>query len=522
MTSTASQTLQHAAAGVKAHLLWQVTAKFLSFTIKSIVIRALGPVHFAYVEIQLGLIVSLGLLPCIHAFRKPCLRSETDLSAAALCYVAVIATFLLALVLGFSASYLDPQNWDSYAIVTVALLIRAFAEPPLVFARRRERYQESSQARAFSTLASSLMQTMVVYVISEKYSKPASATGHLWYCLFMGLSMMYAAGSKGVPLLGPKTFLHQLRRDDLVMVSVALGQALMKFVLENGEGIVLRYHCEETIQGAYKLAGNFASFIARFFSEALEEQSFNVFNRLAPAFRSEDSGKSEDMRDTCVDALVMSLKAAILVSILIAMVGPAYSYSILLMLYGSKWADRTDAPSLLNQYFVYLVFMAGNGVSEAFVSAAASTREMKAQTKFTTVLSAAYMLALYYAARNFEASGIIAVNCINMFIRTCYSTWFFGKFTKLSMFTLTKALPHLGVVCTLFAARIISFESETYWIVDMGNDGSWSEMMVKIAMHGISGFVALGLFALSLMLFEVDFVRKLRALRSKERGGKED
>lgn len=523
----ASATVRAAAAGVSAHLVWQVSARIASFGIRAIVVRALGPAQFAFVEIRLTLLVSLALLPAIGAFRKVCLRAPDDRTAAALSYLCALITFTVSAFLGGQALYRDTTNAVSWAIVTSSLLVRAFAEPPLVFARRRERYSQSSRARAVSTVLSGVGQTLVLAAVSDpRWAKPASASGHLFYSTCLCVTMFFAAGPDRVPFLSAKEFFMYLRRDDLAMTAVALGQGMLKFFLENGEGIVLDVTCSAPVKGAYKLAGNFGSIMARFFSEALEEQSFNVFHRLAPAFRNRkpehastaDGAEDEqDMRMTCLSTLNMALKAAISVSILIALVGPAYSYAILRLLYGEQWADRTTAPSLLNQYFVYLVFMAGNGVSEAFVSAAASTSELKAQTKFTTVLSAAYMGALFLAAKKYEATGIIVVNCINMALRTCYSAWFFQNFTGRSIGSLRSALPHPGVIATLLVAQRISRISERYFMgsgLELFPVTAKVDLLARIMLHSLSGLLALVLFSGSLLVFEKGFVLQLRSLRA--------
>lgn len=525
----ARETVRLAAAGVSSHLLWQLSARLASFAIRAVVVRALGPAQFAFVEIRLTLLVNLVLLPLVAAFRKVCLRTAHPASAAALSYVCVAVTLALALAFGALSCALDPAHTPAWLVITVALVIRAFAEPAVVFARRRERYVQSSQARAACVVISGVAHTVAVALItSPRLASAAGAMGHLFYAVCLNVSMYFAAGPEGIPVLSVKQFVAFLRRDDLIMTGVNLGEGALRFLLENGESIVLDITCSAPIKGAYKLSANVASMLARFFSEALEEQSFNVFHRLAPAFRSSEApGSTEDrrqalerekdMRETCVSALNMALKAAITVSVLIALVGPAYSYSLLRLLYGEKWADRTAAPSILNKYFVYLVFMAGNGVTEAFVTAAASTSELKARTKFATFLSAAYMIALYSSALYLDATGIIVVNCLNMTVRTCYSLWFYRHLTGNSLLSLKSALPHSGVIATLCFARFLSLWSETYFMGDGFEKlplPPQYDLFGRILLHGMSGVLALVMFSASLTVFETGFVRQLRSLRS--------
>lgn len=515
--AAASETVRSAAAGVSAHLIYQVSARLLSFLVKAVVVRALKPAQFAFVEIRLYLIVALALLPAIHGFRPVALRIVSDNHAAALCYACIIVTIFLSLTLGLIMIFIDRTNSLALLIVTASLVVRSFAETPLIFTRRRQRYVEGSRARAISTLFSGISQTLTVSLITDSsMAAPASSISHLAYSSCLAVSMFFAAGPQRVPVLSTARVFQYLRRQDLVMAAVATGEGLIKFFLENGEGIILDFVCSAPLKGAYRLASNIGSVLARFFSEALEEQSFNVFSRLSPAFRKTGSEQDNETKSTCVDTLFMALKAALIASALFALIGPAYSYALLRILYGSKWADDTEAPRFLDFYFVYLVFMAANGVSEAFVSASASTKELKDRSKFSMTLSLVYMASLYYAANTFHILGIVFVNCLNMAFRTCYSVWFFRRFTGQSLLTLTKAIPHFGVILTLFVARQISRSSEAYFIGSFGAriplQGQF-EVLGSVACHAMSGVVALMLFALSMLIFERRFISQIKSLR---------
>lgn len=530
--TAATATVRAAVAGVSAHLVWQIFARLGAFGFKAVVVRALGPAQFAFAEIRLGLLVALALLPAIHGFRKVALRAATDRAAAALCRVAVGVTVVAGVVIGGAMIAADQKNIAALAICTAAVIVRAFAETPVVFARRRERYAASSRARGISTLISGAATSLAVaLMMSPAHGAAASAVGHLAYTLLLVVTMSVAKGPEPVPWLSLHETRALLRADDLAMAVIATGEGFLKFILGNGEGIILDLTCSDNDKGAYKLAGNIASMLARFFSEALEEQSFNVFHRLAPAFRNRpavlnaeseykteggNTDEEEEMRSTCVSTLVLGLKASLVVSLLFAVIGPPYSYALLRLLYGARWADKTPAARLLTQYLAYNVFMAANGVSEAFVTAAASTAELKHQSMFAMALSVTYMASLYWAARTYAATGIIVVNCANMAIRTVYSMWFFTTITGKSAWALRNALPHPGVLIALFAARRASFVSEWYFFGEgalHAVDGFF-ELATRVALHAVSGIMALAVFAIAMYVFERDFVSRLRALGS--------
>lgn len=517
-SQTASETVRCAAAGISAHLLYQVSARLFSFIIKAVVVRALQPAQFAFAEIRVVLLVNLALLPAIHGFRPVTVRLQSEDRAAALSMVNSLLTCVLGLVFGLVAIAFDRENTVALVIVSVSVLIRGFVEIPIVFLRRRQRYSDASRARAIAIVISGISQTLAVSLITKQsLASPASTAGHLAYVIALGSAMMAALGTADLPTMSLKTFKQHIYRDDLLMVAVATGEGIIKFLLENGEAIVLDITCTPLVKGAYKIAANLGSVFARFFSEALEEQAFNVFSRLSGSFKAPQDARTIEMRTTCIDMLILGVKSAITVSFLFAIIGPSYSYAILRLLYGEAWADNTPAPKILSMYLIYIVFMAGNGVSEAFVSASASTSELKARTKFTSSLSIIYMLSLYQMTRMYGAKGLIIVNCFNMAMRTIYSTWFFSNFTKRPLTTMLEVFPHVGVVLTLIASRIMATWSEHKFLgpptlrVTFSNN---LDMLTRIACHGMSGVVSIFFFAMALHLFERDFIKRIRSLRS--------
>lgn len=520
-----ADTLRSAATGLSAHLIYQVSARLFSFLIKAVVVRALKPAQYAFVEIRVVLLVSLALLPATTGFRSVSLRLGSEQRALALASFNAILTVFLSCVLGIIAVLIDRSNAFALSLVVFSIFIRAFAEIPVIFARRYQLYAQSSRARAVSIIVSGVTQTLAISLIkNQSHAAPASTVGHIAYNTTLALSMYFAVKSAGyrhppIPLLH---FTKHLHRDDLIMATVATGEGFIKFLLENGEAIILDTCCTADVKGAYKIAANLGSVFARFFSEALEEQAFNVFSKLSSAFRSKLSSTCDNtssakhdakensvskpsaktdlnaMRTACEDTLILGLRAAISVSLLFAIVGPPYAYAVVRLLYGTTWADHTSAPTILSYYLVYLLFMAANGVSEAFVTASASTQELKARTKFAAALSVAYLSSLYYAAQRYGAPGIIIVNCINMALRTSYSVWFFHNITGRPLLILSRALPNRVIFVALLACRLLSNFSETYFLGSHHSRiliATRTALFSRIAGHALSGFIALLLFA---------------------------
>jgi oligosaccharide translocation protein RFT1 len=524
-----------AARGVRAHVLWQLSSRLASFGLKAAAVRALGPKHFAFAEVRLALLTASSR-PAALGVRKIALRSSEDPAAAALVLLGNMVTVALAALLAAMLAYWDREHAGPIVVAALAAAVVGLSERGFVFATRRERYELIFKARALARILGSVATTVSVVVLPARwlslYTAPA---GLLVHALTLWWAVERAAGV-GIPKMSIASLPNSLCLEDVRMAAIAAWQAVFRFLLENGEGIVLDITCGDDIKGAYRLAGNIGSLLARFFSEALEEQSFNIFARLAPSFRKPDANANDlkkmegvpsapsgaegkamgekalkEMRDECVQVMQMSLKAALLISLLIACIGPFFSYTFLRVLYGGAWADDTPAVLLLNSYFAYLVFMAANGVSEAFVSASASTKGLRNESVFSLLLSGLYMAALYWFGRRYAATGIIAVNCLNMTARTVYALAYFTRFTGQSVRVLTAALPHPAVFLALFIGNTVCRISER--IVFATPFDGMEQLLVRAVTHAASGVFALTAFCAAVYVFEGNFRRYIATLR---------
>ena len=510
--SRAAQTVTAAAAGVTAHIGWQLISRLLSFVLRAIVLRTLGPSNVASTELNVTLVYRMLVLP-ITGFRKVSLRVSNDLRSMAHCSLCVVFTTVLSLIVTLILGILKPEYKSALIILAITLTIRSLAEPDVVFTTRREKYALNSRSRAASVLASGVTTAIGVHIF---HPGPAAAIGHLVYSIFM-----YCTFRTIRTVRLPKISWNQLFLDDIYVTVANTGQAVLKFFLGNGESFILGITCEKSEHGAYIMAGNFASIVLRFFHDGLEDQCFNVFYRLSPSFKKKKSDNDDkEARRLCVNTMHLALKASLLVSALFAAVGPAFSYSAVRVLYGEKWSEDTNASTLLARYFLYLLFAALNGVTEAFFHAAADARESRNHGIFSAILAVSYLIGLRVAAEFNGALGVIAVNCANMTFRAGYAVRYYCRTSGQSFFQLLSgALPSLFVVGALVFGRLGTLWSERFWIgttegarvVQILFDCK-KQLLVNVAAHAVSGALACLLFVAALWAFERPFVLQLRRL----------
>ncbi|XP_044504450.1 protein RFT1 homolog isoform X2 [Mangifera indica] len=70
--------------------------------------------------------------------------------------------------------------------------------------------------------------------------------------------------------------------------------------------------------------------------------------------------------------------------------GPSYSYSLIRLLYGQNWSDG-EALIALKYYCLYIIVLAMNGTSEAFLHAVATEDQIKHSNDSLLVFSVIYI-----------------------------------------------------------------------------------------------------------------------------------
>lgn len=182
-------------------------------------------------------------------------------------------------------------------------------------------------------------------------------------------------------------------------------------------------------QGIYSLASNYGGLIARIVFQPLEESSRNLFSAL---LSPDEKGKVNPTHArTAKNHLVDILRAYQLLAVLAFPLGPLMVPQLLHILGGRQWASP-KVGELLSVYCYYIPFLAFNGITEAFVSSAASSSQIRKQTAWMGVFSACYALAAYtfLEVGHLGAYGLVLANIVNMIVRTVWSYRFIRTYFK--------------------------------------------------------------------------------------------
>lgn len=208
-------------------------------------------------------------------------------------------------------------------------------------------------------------------------------------------------------------------------------------------------------QGIYSLASNYGGLVARIIFQPVEESSRTLFaSLLNPGEVSVPDPHSVNVAKT---HLVDISRAYGLLSIIIFPLAPSLVPRLLHLLGGRRWTS-IQVDRLLVVYCYYIPFLAFNGITEAFVSSAASPLELRKQTGWMGAFSASFILAAYIFLKicNMGAQGLVWANIVNMAVRTVWSYEFIDSYLRRhqNRLVLAELSPRL---CTQFSGILATF-----------------------------------------------------------------
>ena len=530
------------AASVSFLLALQVVSRLITFVLNTALARGLGPQWYALANVQFQLVSGSVLFLAKEGVRRACQRMYPGGGGSVLAHgmnlawLAVPIAFVAALLVGGYAGRRDstdsseaslvPNDEYMHAVWTVcaAGVLEAAAEPGWVYAQANDLIGRR--------------------VIAEGVAVVVRAVATLWFALWLQLGarafgyaqLLYAVAYVGLlhALLRAHTPLHLLRprralagsdhggkaataatsavwlpSAHLAITKQYCWQSAQKYVLTEGERLVLVRLSPLAQQGVFAKVTDLGSLVARLVLQPCEEAAFAHFSQAAAA-------RALDLR--VLQQLHALLRAAAIFGGLFLSFGPAYSWLLLHLLYGPKWSDTT-APTLLAAYCLHVCAMAINGIAEAFIYATASDEELKALSRATAALAALYLPAAVAGLHWLDSIGLVLTNWLNLLARIAYALAYIRR-VRASVLARHHAsdegadaalrlLPHPAVLSALLIAAIVTGIAKL--VLGAPHHG-W---------HAHAGHVAVG--AASLCAVGLVTVRAepelLIALRTARRGG---
>lgn len=534
--------LSASAKGATFLILLQVASRALTFAVNQVLLRFLSP-ELLGVSAQLELF-SISVL----YFARESLRVALQRQAQGT--QAVVNLSYLALVTGFPLTYVLAHLWlrsdtpnvpyfaEALGLYCVATIIELLTEPCFSAVQQKLLYKVRASAestatllRCFGTCGSAILASRLrtdVGILPFAIGQLAYALGLLVVYLY---NMWPVARNEQFTLLprqlaptkDTSVIFRYFSKPLLRLTGSLTLQSALKYILTQGDSLLITKYTSLTDQGAYALASNYGGLVARMLFQPIEESSRNMFAKLcANAGPAPDAKTKENVQQSqeqkrnlsqAAKVLTIILRLYAIISLFAITLGPTLAPLLLSVVAGKKWS-ATTASNVLATYCYYIPFLAINGVTEGFVAAVATNKELYAQSLSMGFFFAAFAGSAWFFLGQMQlgGSGVVLANTVNMALRIVWNTWFVKRFfsRKQVPFNLTHMLPSItSLAPAVVIPTLLQMRPGFQYIARFGVLGELVSM----------GAVA-GLFVLHVLYFERRFLlecyRMLKPARSEQ------
>ncbi|KAH9875539.1 hypothetical protein J1614_004275 [Plenodomus biglobosus] len=466
--------LSASAKGATFLILLQVASRALTFAVNQLLLRFLEP-KLLGVSAQLELF-SISVLYFARESLRVALQRQAHGTQAVvnLSYLAVFLGTPLAYGLALAWRHTDTPNvpyfTEALIVYCLATFLELLSEPAFSAVQQKLLYK----IRASAESAATLMRCFgtCVFAILASWARLdigvlPFAVGQLAYALALLAVYSYKtwpiARAEGFSLFPDKipstkenpAVLSYFSASLLRLTGSLTLQSSLKYVLTQGDSLLIAALASLADQGAYTLASNYGGLVARMLFQPIEESSRNMFAKLCadtePSLStggSKSPQKKEQKQNLSQASRVLTtiLRLYSIISLFAVTLGPVLAPTLLSMVAGKKWS-ATSASQVLSTYCFYIPLLAVNGVTEGFVAAVATNKELYAQSVAMGIFFCLFAGSAWFFIGQLElgGKGVVLANTVNMSLRAVWNIWFIKRFfgRRESGFSVLATLPSL-------------------------------------------------------------------------------
>ncbi|XP_059614048.1 protein RFT1 homolog [Phlebotomus argentipes] len=256
--------------------------------------------------------------------------------------------------------------------------------------------------------------------------------------------------------------MKSLNADLQILILSFVKQGILKQILTEGEKYVMSVSpvLSFSEQATYDVVNNMGSLAARFIFRPIEDSSYFYFTQTIARNLKLKEQEPEKVSEAS-KVLANVCKVVLSIGLMGFVFGQSYSGTILL-LYGGRDFVAGGLPELLLRWHsLAIILLAVNGISEGYMFATNTSKEIDGYNYYMAIFSVTFLLLSYQLTNLLGPVGFILANCANMIFRIGYSISFIHRqYRPVGDNPLRKIPPGPLFLSTLIACGVICKISE--------------------------------------------------------------
>ncbi|CAF1450278.1 unnamed protein product [Rotaria sordida] len=449
------------------NLFCKIVFRFLHFILNGLILREIDINVIGIANVRLQLLYTTILFLSREAFRRT-VPKLNDLHSIhhyinLIWFIIPAGLFIISLILPFTL-FIQTDNAEKYPFYYHACLFYALAafiellsEPFYLLATVTLNYHINIYIEMFASTLGFTIQAILIYNNGES-ALYYYGFGYIIYSSLIILSYyIYFLSRKKEERI--RLFLISSLKDLIIKpthpytdpklsneTATFFWQGiLMKFLTEGERYIMSLFNLiSYKEQAIFDIINNLGSLLPRLIFSTLEESAYAYFQQTLSRpkitkdqhmqddqFQQKQLSSSPSEQKTIkLNALIFCnylLRFVIIISLLVITFGFPYSRT-LLNIYGGTNLIEGSGPGLLRLYCIYILFLAINGITEAFSQATMSIKQLKNYKNLISIFAIIYLGIFYILIKQIGIYGIIIANCLNMSLRITTNLYYFNQY----------------------------------------------------------------------------------------------